>query len=542
MDDSKGRGRYHGIASGPSYKSLGQEATGKGIGPYNKEHVLQLDATHAKEPNTAEAQEGIKTQLSPQESPLSGIHKNEKGKEIVVARVTGEGHREGKGKRIAGQGSEAGDHNNWEEGGTGFDGDESDQDIRYSEIGEPSVGKKTSYREWAEQSTVEDSEQDYQDQYGSSGVKDLQEEDKVRNGGIFKDSTREADPFCRSKGMGEFESLSENNSAVILSSVCSDSELEQIRGWIERATEAWKMTSPEGVQEREVGILQCEPLAVLAPDLSPDGREMVMLDSKELKMKEASRWVMRRTKMVSRGLGVSCRGFEDEITDLFGRIEKASRQQSGGKRESGSRLHRELQKLKSTVNYEMKRKAGKQKGVKALNVRDLDKFLKSIGKNPNYVDLEANPSVGKDQPPDLAALVPSDATVLPGPPEEVASLRGPEINNVSVNNKSTVVAAKAIKPSSDAQNGQSTNPMNLSSSFADPEKFVEEILEKTSAVVLSEIKEETIKQQGEQLGIMVSNSIRKRLSLELKNLATIYKNTAYTEGFHAGTHRQPKRL
>uniref|UniRef100_A0A5B7BD62 Putative prolyl-tRNA synthetase associated domain-containing protein 1 n=1 Tax=Davidia involucrata TaxID=16924 RepID=A0A5B7BD62_DAVIN len=178
----------------------------------------------------------------------------------------------------------------------------------------------------------------------------------------------------------------------------------------------------------------------------------------------------------------------------------------------------------------------------SLNARDLDKFLKSIGKNPNYVDLEANPSVGKDQPPDLAALVPSDAAVLPDPLEKVASLKGPEIKNVSVNNKSTTVTAIPIKPSSDAQKGKSTNSMNLSNSFTDPEKFVEEILEKTSAIILSEIKEETIKQHEEQLGTMVSNSIRKHLRLELKNLATIYKNTAYTEGFHAGIHHQPKRL
>ncbi|XP_059631843.1 uncharacterized protein LOC132274552 [Cornus florida] len=168
----------------------------------------------------------------------------------------------------------------------------------------------------------------------------------------------------------------------------------------------------------------------------------------------------------------------------------------------------------------------------SLNAHNLDKFLNSLGKDPNYVDLEANPSVGKDQPPDLAALVPSDTTVLPDPPEKVASLQGPEKSHGPVNNKSTAVTGKANKPSKDAKKEQST--------FADPEKFVEEFLEKTTAIVLSEIKEETVKQHGEQLGAMVSNSIRKHLCLDLKNLATLLKNTAYTEGFHAGARHQPK--
>lgn len=82
------------------------------------------------------------------------------------------------------------------------------------------------------------------------------------------------------------------------------------------------------------------------------------------------------------------------------------------------------------------------------------------------------------------------------------------------------------------------------SSFTDPGHFVEEILDKTSAIVLSEvgiillfslylgtisglglsyqfiqITEDAIKQHGEHLGAVLSDSIRKRLSLDLKNLA-----------------------
>ncbi|KAK1423714.1 hypothetical protein QVD17_19022 [Tagetes erecta] len=81
--------------------------------------------------------------------------------------------------------------------------------------------------------------------------------------------------------------------------------------------------------------------------------------------------------------------------------------------------------------------------------------------------------------------------------------------------------AKASKVSSAPQKVKPVNNANSSSSFADPEKFIEEILKKASAIVVSEIKEENIKQHGDQLGSVVSNSMRKNLSLELKNLAVL---------------------
>ncbi|KAL2898552.1 Prolyl-tRNA synthetase associated domain-containing protein 1 [Bienertia sinuspersici] len=57
----------------------------------------------------------------------------------------------------------------------------------------------------------------------------------------------------------------------------------------------------------------------------------------------------------------------------------------------------------------------------ALSYVGLDKFLKSLGRDPTYVDLEANPPVGKDQPPDLAALAPSNAIAVPEPVAKAAS-------------------------------------------------------------------------------------------------------------------------
>ncbi|XAR62788.1 Proline--tRNA ligase [Bertholletia excelsa] len=183
----------------------------------------------------------------------------------------------------------------------------------------------------------------------------------------------------------------------------------------------------------------------------------------------------------------------------------------------------------------------------SLNASDLNKFLKLIGKDPAYVDLEANPPVGKDTPPDLAALVPSDAILLPEGPEKAAPVttapsQSTDKNLLSVNKKSVSVPAKekSAKPSSDASKEKSASA-NLSLPFTEPEKFVEEILEKTSAVIISEIKQENIKLQGEELGALVSNSVKKHLSLDLINLATIFKNTAYSEGFHAGSRNKGSR-
>ncbi|KAH9691078.1 tRNA edit domain-containing protein [Citrus sinensis] len=203
----------------------------------------------------------------------------------------------------------------------------------------------------------------------------------------------------------------------------------------------------------------------------------------------------------------------------------------------------------------------------SLNTNDLDKFLKSIGRDPAYVDLEANPAVGKDQPPDLAAFVPSASTVLPDLPEQASAVQSAGGSYVNANNNSKAAtgslicmykncnayavsiellnlqfsvfffdAEKAMKPAKDVQNVKDTSAkaVNPSSSFTDAEKFVEEILDRISAKLLSETKEGNITQQGQELGNEIANRLRKCYYPELKNLATIFKNTAYTQGFHAG--------
>ncbi|CAF2221490.1 hypothetical protein BRARA_H00453 [Brassica rapa] len=165
----------------------------------------------------------------------------------------------------------------------------------------------------------------------------------------------------------------------------------------------------------------------------------------------------------------------------------------------------------------------------SLNTLGLDKFLQSIGRDSVYIDLEANPVVGKDQPPDLAVYVPSNSVVVPELPTKTASIQTAS-KNVSAEKTKPVASAK---PSKLAGNGKSAVEDSALLVFKNPEKFVEEILDKTTALLLSEGKGENVEALAE--------TFRKRLTSEFTHLAVMYKNTAYSQGFYAGTQSQPKR-
>ncbi|CAA7024493.1 unnamed protein product [Microthlaspi erraticum] len=160
----------------------------------------------------------------------------------------------------------------------------------------------------------------------------------------------------------------------------------------------------------------------------------------------------------------------------------------------------------------------------SLNTSGLDKFLKSIGRDPVYVDLEATPTVGKDQPPDLAAYVPSGSYTVPNElPNKTPSEQAPPPKNKSAETK-PVASAKPSKAADKVKSVAVNPPVSLV--YKNPEKFVEEIFDKTSALLLSEAKGESVE--------ALTETLRKRLVSEFTFLATMYKNTAYAEGFHAG--------
>ncbi|KAJ4965434.1 hypothetical protein NE237_017283 [Protea cynaroides] len=176
----------------------------------------------------------------------------------------------------------------------------------------------------------------------------------------------------------------------------------------------------------------------------------------------------------------------------------------------------------------------------SLTARDLDQFLISIGRNPTYVDMElANPTVGKDQPPDLAALVPSGIIVLPDSFAKADTVQCPSEKHAPVENKT--VTATAVKQSNHAP-GVKVKPQGAgrpSSSNSNVSKFVEEILDKMSTVVLSEVTNESVQQHRELLGPAISDKVRERLRLDLESLAVMFKNTVYTQGLVAGSQTEP---
>ncbi|PIA47331.1 hypothetical protein AQUCO_01400179v1 [Aquilegia coerulea] len=173
----------------------------------------------------------------------------------------------------------------------------------------------------------------------------------------------------------------------------------------------------------------------------------------------------------------------------------------------------------------------------SLKDHDLDKFLNSIGKDPSYVNFEADVAVGKDQPPDLASLVPSAAIALPDPPENALSSKATSENQVDLIKKQDATIGKVVKQSKQAQSVKE-KPLasqQPSHSCMNIENFVDQIISKTSSLVLSGITSETIEQHGEKLGGVVSDNIKKKLNADLVSLAMMLKNTAYSEGFKTGT-------
>ncbi|KAI0497412.1 hypothetical protein KFK09_020636 [Dendrobium nobile] len=129
----------------------------------------------------------------------------------------------------------------------------------------------------------------------------------------------------------------------------------------------------------------------------------------------------------------------------------------------------------------------------SASASNLDKFLMSIGRNPSYVDFEAETVVGKDNPPDLAAFVPVDG---PQPSEQT--------NKAAVN-----VREQKQAP-----------------------------LEKK----LTNISKDSKAEGREPLESAVLDGVNKRISSDLENLAMILKNAAYTQGFQAGIQsRSPRR-
>ncbi|KAK1620142.1 hypothetical protein QYE76_025659 [Lolium multiflorum] len=165
----------------------------------------------------------------------------------------------------------------------------------------------------------------------------------------------------------------------------------------------------------------------------------------------------------------------------------------------------------------------------ALSSSNLDKFLLSIGKQPAYVDLEASPVVGKDNPPDLADLVPTSA--LSFPEESVENVAPTHAPTKDVPKEKTCLPDVKAKPK--VQNKvTSSSEGKVPTNGANVEKFVTDVLEMISPLFISEVSKKLNIKEDELSPIL--DGLKERAALNVDSLASLFKSAAYTTGFDAG--------
>eukprot|EP00898_Chlorokybus_atmophyticus_P008995 jgi/Chlat1/9097/Chrsp97S08373 len=149
----------------------------------------------------------------------------------------------------------------------------------------------------------------------------------------------------------------------------------------------------------------------------------------------------------------------------------------------------------------------------------LDAFLKSIGRTPDYVDLEVAPVVNKDSPPDLAehlqgAEAIDDPTSAPSP-----------------NPETTAAPMKAPGKQ------QSKAPPAADNVSPIPGDDVQVIMERVLSLCLNAAKEEVSRPGFSSEHAAVEGAfgatVRSQVAADMLHALTMFKNAAYTSGFSA---------
>eukprot|EP00249_Psilotum_nudum_P010993 c22899_g1_i1 orf=327-1289(+) len=172
----------------------------------------------------------------------------------------------------------------------------------------------------------------------------------------------------------------------------------------------------------------------------------------------------------------------------------------------------------------------------SLTVAGLDTFLRSIGREPEYVDLEAVVAVGKDHPPDLAAYVPGEKPPLTGQNGDQIPKTAEQIQIVSRDSIPIVKASttsKGFQPlAPNKATGKDVAAMKMV--VDNPQSLVAHILSETVAAILAEVTPAAVEQHGKDVGLAAAGRIRERLAPEFQSIIMMFKNTAYTQGFVSG--------
>ncbi|BFI16748.1 hypothetical protein MPTK1_5g24570 [Marchantia polymorpha subsp. ruderalis] len=170
----------------------------------------------------------------------------------------------------------------------------------------------------------------------------------------------------------------------------------------------------------------------------------------------------------------------------------------------------------------------------AVSPSGLDKFLRLIGREPVYVDLEAIVVVSKEQQPDLASYLVDMSTECITKDQATIETRAVQASlPVRIQGMNDDVTKSVVKPKSKAS---PTAPQMefVKPAGADVQATTKSILDEFLSAVQKEVTSQVVEKQGEEVATVTSNSWRQRLVPELESMLVAFKNAAYTEGFVAG--------
>lgn len=170
----------------------------------------------------------------------------------------------------------------------------------------------------------------------------------------------------------------------------------------------------------------------------------------------------------------------------------------------------------------------------SLNSSNLEKFLLSIGRNPSYVNFEADTVVEKGNPPDLAAFVPAEVPQLPEEAVKTA-VHVPEQNHAPSGKTITHVPERENQPPGTQKAKEKPSQSgDVLAEATDVRNFIKELIDKTFSAVLLEISKGLKDELSVPVESSVLDGVKKHISSDLENSAMILKNAAYTLGFQAG--------
>ncbi|KAF6253190.1 WD40-repeat-containing domain protein [Scenedesmus sp. NREL 46B-D3] len=177
-----------------------------------------------------------------------------------------------------------------------------------------------------------------------------------------------------------------------------------------------------------------------------------------------------------------------------------------------------------------------------LDSAGLDTFVKGIGRTPVYVDLEADPKIDKDNPPDLKQV----ADTIEPPPKDAANsdAGGSQVSSASSSQVHLpAVAAKAAAPPAAAAAGATgkqkkgagkaaAGAAQMKQSDAEHHIKLTNVVQRTDDIMDMVAQALLGKSAAEAAGS--DSYMLRRLKADVQMQLTAFKNAAYTAGYVAG--------